>query len=56
MFTWLDYMLFSSMLMVSVLIGVYFGFFKTKQNTANEYLWGGRIMQTIPIAISVAVR
>jgi sodium-coupled monocarboxylate transporter 8/12 len=56
MFTWFDYTLFSLLLIVSALIGVYFGFFKTKQNTANEYLWGGKTMTTIPIAISVAVR
>ncbi|XP_020296764.1 sodium-coupled monocarboxylate transporter 1-like isoform X2 [Pseudomyrmex gracilis] len=51
-FGWLDYVLFSSLLLVSVLIGVYFGFF-SKQNSTKEYFLGGKRMGCFPIAISI---
>lgn len=54
-FTWYDYSLFSSMLLFSVLIGIYFGFIK-KQATANDYLLGGRTMRPVPIAMSLVAR
>ncbi|KAK5642168.1 hypothetical protein RI129_008335 [Pyrocoelia pectoralis] len=52
-FSWVDYILFSAMLGISTLIGIYFGFFGKKQKTANDYLLGGRQMCAIPIAISL---
>lgn len=51
-FTWYDYALFSSMLVFSVLIGIWFGFIR-KQNTASDYLLGGRAMKPFPIAMSL---
>lgn len=55
-FSWIDYVLFVSMFVVSVAIGVYFGFFNKKQDTAEEYLLGGRSMNIFPIAMSLIAR
>ncbi|XP_015834034.1 sodium-coupled monocarboxylate transporter 2 [Tribolium castaneum] len=52
-FSWYDYILFSVMLVLSALIGIYFGCFGSKQSSANEYLMGGKTMRVIPIAISL---
>lgn len=53
-FTWLDYTLFCVMLLLSALIGVYFGFFaKRKQNNTVQYLLGGKKMKFFPIAASL---
>ncbi|XP_071449636.1 sodium-coupled monocarboxylate transporter 2-like [Hetaerina americana] len=47
-------MVFAVMLVLSALIGVYFGFFaKTKQDTAAQYLMGGRAMGILPISMSL---
>jgi len=55
MFRWLDYALFSLLLLVSVLIGVYFGFF-SKQDNTMEYLLGGKRMGCFPVAMSIIAR
>lgn len=52
-FTWIDYSLFSLVLLVSVLIGIYFGFFGKKQDNRQEYIHGGRSMKVLPIAASL---
>ncbi|XP_014206001.1 sodium-coupled monocarboxylate transporter 2-like [Copidosoma floridanum] len=51
-FGWIDYTIFSSLLGVSLLIGVYFGFF-SKQNSKSEYLFGGKSMNYFPVAMSI---
>ncbi|XP_030573342.1 sodium-coupled monocarboxylate transporter 2-like [Drosophila novamexicana] len=48
-----DYLVFSLMLCASTAIGVYFGFFSKAKNTTEEYLRGGKKMQTLPIAVSL---
>ncbi|KAH8355920.1 hypothetical protein KR200_002233, partial [Drosophila serrata] len=48
-----DYIVFVIMLCASAGIGVYFGFFSKAKNTTEEYLRGGKKMQTLPIAISL---
>ncbi|EDX15158.1 sodium-coupled monocarboxylate transporter 2 [Drosophila simulans] len=48
-----DYFVFIIMLGASAGIGVYFGFFSRSKNTTEEYLRGGKKMQTLPIAISL---
>ncbi|XP_060645921.1 sodium-coupled monocarboxylate transporter 1-like [Drosophila nasuta] len=48
-----DYTVFVVMLSMSAAIGVYFGFFAKGKNTTDEYLRGGKKMQTLPIAISL---
>jgi len=51
-----DYVVFVIMLGASAGIGVYFGFFSKTKNTTEEYLRGGKKMQTLPIAISLVAR
>ncbi|XP_055850583.1 sodium-coupled monocarboxylate transporter 2-like [Episyrphus balteatus] len=48
-----DYAVFTLLLVVSAGIGVYFGFFSGENNTADEYLLGGKRMKPWPIAISL---
>lgn len=48
----IDYFLFGSLISLSLIIGLYFGIFK-KQNTTKEYLFGGKTMGYIPVAISM---
>ncbi|KAH8381428.1 hypothetical protein KR093_004777 [Drosophila rubida] len=48
-----DYVVFTLMLGTSATIGIYFGFFAKAKNTTEEYLRGGKKMQTLPIAISL---
>ncbi|XP_018360380.1 PREDICTED: sodium-coupled monocarboxylate transporter 1-like isoform X1 [Trachymyrmex cornetzi] len=52
MFGWFDYTLFSLLLLVSILIGVYFGFF-SKQDSTTEYFLGGKRMGCFPVAMSI---
>ncbi|XP_014207706.1 sodium-coupled monocarboxylate transporter 2-like [Copidosoma floridanum] len=51
-FSWIDYLLFSSLLGTSLLIGIYFGFF-SKQDSVSEYLFGGKSMGYLPVATSI---
>ncbi|XP_063913240.1 sodium-coupled monocarboxylate transporter 1-like [Zophobas morio] len=55
MFYWYDYFLVFFVLVTSVLIGIYFGCFGTKQSTVKEYLSAGKQMKVFPIALSVTV-
>lgn len=52
---WTDYSVFSTLLGCSLLIGVYFGLF-SKQDSIKEYLFGGKSMGYITIAVSTLVR
>ncbi|XP_050448489.1 sodium-coupled monocarboxylate transporter 1-like isoform X2 [Cataglyphis hispanica] len=52
-FGWTDYILFGGLLGISVLIGIYFGFFSTKQDNTTEYLLGGKTMSFLPISMSL---
>ncbi|XP_014468065.1 PREDICTED: sodium-coupled monocarboxylate transporter 1-like [Dinoponera quadriceps] len=52
-FGWTDYALFGGLLGVSVLIGIYFGCFSTKQDNTTEYLLGGKTMSFLPISMSL---
>ncbi|KAI4499585.1 hypothetical protein M0802_005481 [Mischocyttarus mexicanus] len=51
-FGWTDYSLFVFLLGISMVIGVYFGFFK-KQDSTTEYLLGGKTMSFFPISMSL---
>ncbi|XP_011269020.1 sodium-coupled monocarboxylate transporter 1 [Camponotus floridanus] len=51
-FGWFDYVFFNLLLLVSILIGVYFGFF-SKQDSTTEYLLGGKRMGFFPVAMSI---
>ncbi|KAJ8967444.1 hypothetical protein NQ317_015255 [Molorchus minor] len=52
-FSWYDYILFTTMLSISGVIGIYFGCCGKKQDTTKEYLLGGKNMKVVPIAISL---
>ncbi|XP_014206016.1 sodium-coupled monocarboxylate transporter 1-like [Copidosoma floridanum] len=51
-FGWTDYLLFSGLLGISLLVGFYFGFF-SKQDSASKYLFGGKHMSYIPVFTSI---
>lgn len=53
-FSNVDYVLFAAMMLLSLLIGLYYGFFaKRKQNTTVEYLLGSKNLKVLPTAISL---
>ncbi|XP_066992319.2 sodium-coupled monocarboxylate transporter 2 [Anabrus simplex] len=54
-FGWLDYTLFTLMLVVSVVVGTWFGVCGKKNNIAAvDYLMGGKSMNIFPVAVSLA--
>lgn len=54
LFSTIDYAIFTGMLLLSALIGVYFGFVsKIKQNNTKEYLLGGKTMSKFPVSASL---
>ncbi|XP_046643614.1 sodium-coupled monocarboxylate transporter 1-like [Daphnia pulicaria] len=52
LFGWADYLLFTSTLLMSLLIGVYHAW--RGSNSTSEYLMGGKSMGIFPIAMSLA--
>lgn len=50
-----DYLVFITMLILCILIGIYFGFAQ-KSSSETEYLMGGRNMMIFPIALSLIAR
>ncbi|XP_071638758.1 sodium-coupled monocarboxylate transporter 1 [Temnothorax longispinosus] len=52
-FSWADYTVFATMLLVSCLIGTFYGFFAKKQETSQDFLLGGSSMSTFPMAMSL---
>lgn len=55
-FSWEDYSVVGSMLVISCGIGLYFAFFGEKQTTSDDFLLGGSSMGTFPMAMSLAAR
>ncbi|KAG7212483.1 hypothetical protein KM043_012796 [Ampulex compressa] len=53
-FSWADYSVLAAMLIVSCLIGTFYGFFAKKQETSQDFLLGGSSMGTFPMAMSLA--
>lgn len=53
-FSWADYAVLAVMLLVSCLIGTFYGFFAKKQETSQDFLLGGSSMGTFPTAMSLA--
>ncbi|XP_068084298.1 sodium-coupled monocarboxylate transporter 1 isoform X4 [Anabrus simplex] len=47
-----DYIVFTLMLLICAVIGVYYGFFN-KQVTSDDYLVGGRKMKIFPVSMSL---
>jgi Na+/proline symporter len=56
LFGWLDSFFFILMLVLSTLIGVYFGFWGKKEDSPHEYLLAGKSMSTLPVAVSLVAR
>ncbi|KAF5284019.1 hypothetical protein FQR65_LT13626 [Abscondita terminalis] len=52
-FSWVDYTVLVVLLCISVAVGIYYGFFGTKQNTIEQYMHGGKKMKPFPIAMSL---
>ncbi|XP_076652072.1 sodium-coupled monocarboxylate transporter 1 [Halictus rubicundus] len=53
-FSWVDYVVLAAMLLISCLIGTFYGFFSKKQETSKDFLLGGSSMGTFPMAMSLA--
>lgn len=53
-FSWADYTVLAAMLIISCLIGTFYGFFAKKQETSDDFLLGGSSMGTFPMAMSLA--
>ncbi|CAH1398745.1 unnamed protein product [Nezara viridula] len=55
-FSWIEHMVFFTLLIASLAIGVYYGFKpKKKEETVDDYMLGGRKMPIIPVAMSLVV-
>lgn len=55
-FSWIEHVVFFTMLVASLAIGVYYGFKpKKKEETVDDYMLGGRKMPMIPVAMSLVV-
>lgn len=52
-FNYIDYLVLAGMLVLSAIVGVYFG---AKVKSMAEYLTGDRKMKTVPISISLIAR
>lgn len=55
-FSWADYLVLGTMLVVSCGIGLFYGFIGSKQLTSEDFLLGGSTMGTFPMAMSLAAR
>ncbi|XP_004589673.2 sodium-coupled monocarboxylate transporter 1 [Ochotona princeps] len=48
-----DYLVFSCMLLISAVIGIYYAFAGGGQQTSTDFLMGGRSMTAVPVALSL---
>ncbi|XP_018569267.1 sodium-coupled monocarboxylate transporter 1-like isoform X2 [Anoplophora glabripennis] len=53
-FSWVDYIVLATMLVVSCGIGIFYGFFGPKHENSEDFLLGGSTMGTFPMAMSLA--
>ncbi|XP_052125157.1 sodium-coupled monocarboxylate transporter 1-like [Frankliniella occidentalis] len=53
LFHWADYLVLALTLGISLLVGLYYGCFGSRQKTDLEYLLANRQMKTVPVAISL---
>lgn len=53
LFTWVDYLLFAVILVITALIGVYYAW-KGAKGTSSDFLTGGKQLGIFPIAMSLA--
>ncbi|KAG8236434.1 hypothetical protein J437_LFUL016939 [Ladona fulva] len=52
-FTWADYLVFVTALLISVAIGTFYGCCGSKQTTSSEYLMANRQVSYVPMALSL---
>ncbi|ESO83921.1 hypothetical protein LOTGIDRAFT_107937 [Lottia gigantea] len=52
-FTWVDYLLFVLMLLVSAVIGIFYAIKDRKKNTTKDFLLAGGNMSLFPVALSL---
>lgn len=53
-FSWLDYLVFCLVLLLSLLIGVYFAL-RARNDAKEEYLLGDRNLHAVPVSMSLVV-
>ena len=54
-FHWLDYVIFSIILISSCAIGIYYAVTDSKRQTQEEFLMGNRKLKWLPVGISILV-
>lgn len=54
LFSWADYTVLGAMLIISCLIGTFYGCFSKKHESSDDFLLGGSDMGTLPMAMSLA--
>lgn len=55
-FSKIDYGIISLVLLISFLIGIYFGMPSRRSHTVDEYLYGDHKMNSIPVAFALIAR
>ena len=55
-FGWLDWGVLVLMLILSTLVGCYFGYFRDKVKSVDDFLTGGGKLKTLPVAVSLIAR
>jgi len=53
---WTEYLVFAAVLVASLGIGVFYGFFGNKNNTNEDFLMAGRSMSILPVTLSLVCR
>ena len=54
-FSWLDYLIFSVMMVAYCAIGIYYAIIDSKDQTQNEFFMGSRKLKWIPVAFSLCM-
>jgi Na+/proline symporter len=54
-YTFFDWAVFATILVISACIGIYHALSGGKQNTTKEFLMGNRQMSCLPVAVSILV-
>lgn len=55
-FKWPEYIVFSLVLAISAIIGIYYGCFGKKQKTTTDFLMAGKNMNPVPMSMSLLAR
>lgn|SRR6218665_325217 len=54
-FHWVDYLMLCATLVMSCLVGIYYGIKGRKKSTVDDYLMAGRNMSIFPVSFSIFV-